>query len=382
MAENYTAKQLAQEFGLSSFSDFRKYLKTHGITPDLPQKRFSDKLAQEIRELRATSKRTKKKADAAQIPTPESTPVDKPSSDELIQAATGTQEPEEAAVEPVDDETPAANVEDASSALVAPVVQPVVTLEQRAERIRQRFRDIARNVIEIGFELIAAKREVGHGGWSAWLEREFNWTDRTARNYMNVAERFGNRKTFSDLNPATLQVMLSLPEGKEQEFVDAQAEAGRPVEKQSARELKKNVKAWKEQQGKEEDVSDTFDDTEPEQLSVNGKPLSSFAGFVQTDDETPQDNGNFSATDLSKNSSVPESDDITPAQTEPVQNETTTAPILDVDAFKRLKLSVDEQLVAIREWLTQTNDVEAVAQLDDALKKISPTTGGKEKRNE
>ena len=40
--------------------------------------------------------------------------------------------------------------------------------------------------------------------------------------------------------------MLALPKGTEQEFIATQAAAGNPVEKQSAREVQKNVKAFKQ----------------------------------------------------------------------------------------------------------------------------------------
>ena len=150
MAEGYSATQLAQEFGLRSDSTFGHYLKRHGITPDLPNKRFSEEQAKTIRELRATRKK-KKKADAAQISTPDDTPSDVTQpiiaakakermeegvrienlglksiqgkspdaelADELTQAATGAQEPLQASFETVDN---------ASTTLVAPVVQPDV----------------------------------------------------------------------------------------------------------------------------------------------------------------------------------------------------------------------------------------------------------------
>lgn len=131
----------------------------------------------------------------------------------------------------------------------------VVTLEERADRIRQLQADVQRGIIDIGFELIAAKKEIGHGQWQNWLATEFDWTDRTARNFMAIAERYGNRKTFSDLKPATLIKMLALPEGDEQNFIDAQTAAGRPIETQSAREVQRNVKAWKEQHAPADDDS-------------------------------------------------------------------------------------------------------------------------------
>ncbi|MDP2957312.1 MAG: DUF3102 domain-containing protein, partial [Longimicrobiales bacterium] len=35
--------------------------------------------------------------------------------------------------------------------------------------------------------LIEARRQVGHGGWTAWLKENFPASDRTARLYMQVA---------------------------------------------------------------------------------------------------------------------------------------------------------------------------------------------------
>ena len=151
---------------------------------------------------------------------------------------------------------------------VAPAEIPameVITLDARAERIRKLQADVQRGIIEIGQELIAAKKEIGHGGWGDWLKKEFDWTDRTARNFMAVAERFGNRKTFSDLKPSTLQAMLRLPSGDEEDFIKAQADAGKPIENQSAREVQSAVKEFK--QTKEAIVSEP-----PMQIAEN-KPL-------------------------------------------------------------------------------------------------------------
>ena len=125
-----------------------------------------------------------------------------------------------------------------------------VTLEVRAERIRRLQADVQRGIIEIGFELIAAKKEVGHGGWADWLDKEFAWTVRTAQYFMKVAERFGKTNTCSHLNTSTLKAMLALPEGDEQAFIESQAQAGTPVENQSAREVQESVKQWKKDKKK------------------------------------------------------------------------------------------------------------------------------------
>lgn len=125
-----------------------------------------------------------------------------------------------------------------------------VTLEARAERIRRLQADVQRGIIEIGFELIAAKKEIGHGGWADWLQKEFEWSVRTAQNFMAVAERFGKTKSISFLSTTTLIKMLALPEGDEQAFIEAQAETGKPVENQSAREVQESVKKWKKDKKK------------------------------------------------------------------------------------------------------------------------------------
>ena len=117
-----------------------------------------------------------------------------------------------------------------------------VTLEVRAERIRRLQADVQRGIIEIGFELIAAKKQVGHGGWIDWLQKEFAWSVRTAQNFMGIAERFGKTKSISFLSTTTLIKILALPEGDEQAFIEVQAQAGNPVENQSAREVQESVK--------------------------------------------------------------------------------------------------------------------------------------------
>lgn len=105
----------------------------------------------------------------------------------------------------------------------------------------------AQDIIEIGRRLIAAKSLVAHGHWHIWLDDNFGLKRQSAQNFMNVAQRFGaNYQTFGNLSPSTLINMLALSEGDEEEFIATQAAAGKPVEKQSAREVQKNVKAFKQ----------------------------------------------------------------------------------------------------------------------------------------
>ena len=148
-------------------------------------------------------------------------------------------------------------------------VTELIPLEARADRIRQLIVDVQKGVIAIGFELIAAKKQVGHGNWAEWLQNEFEWDIRTAQNYMRVAERFGNAKTFSHLGKSKLIKLLALPEGDENAFIEAQANAGKPIESQSARDVQKAVKQWN-QRGEHESNHAPTSAQEPRQGVQSG----------------------------------------------------------------------------------------------------------------
>jgi hypothetical protein len=73
-------------------------------------------------------------------------------------------------------------------------------LVAHAEAIRALGRRAIADIIRIGEHLIDAKAIVGHGGWLAWLEREFGWAERTARNYMSAAELAAKSAMVADLD--------------------------------------------------------------------------------------------------------------------------------------------------------------------------------------
>ena len=58
------------------------------------------------------------------------------------------------------------------------------------ERIRQLVKRSLDDVIEIGAELISVKQTLPHGQFRPWLRAEFGWKERSARNFMNVAQQF------------------------------------------------------------------------------------------------------------------------------------------------------------------------------------------------
>lgn len=104
-------------------------------------------------------------------------------------------------------------------------------LEERAERI-QRIKQ--RTIFDIGRELLAAQEEAKHGTWGPFLRR-IDLAETTARNYMNVAERFGDAPalisaTVADL-PEGIQYALAAPRANPAavEQVIAEVAAGAPV---------------------------------------------------------------------------------------------------------------------------------------------------------
>jgi hypothetical protein len=84
-------------------------------------------------------------------------------------------------------------------------------LDLLANTIRSLRKRAADDIIEIGFRLTEAKDLAGHGNWLPWLEREFGWSEQTARNYMQVHE-MAKSQNFGDLDlPVSSLYLLASP---------------------------------------------------------------------------------------------------------------------------------------------------------------------------
>jgi hypothetical protein len=102
-----------------------------------------------------------------------------------------------------------------------------------AERIRGKVKRTIEDIIEVGNDLLAVKEALGHGQFGPWLQAEFGWTERTARNFMSVAERFGPKtEIISDLAIAPTAAYLlaapSAPDEARQAAIE-RAEAGEQI---------------------------------------------------------------------------------------------------------------------------------------------------------
>lgn len=114
-----------------------------------------------------------------------------------------------------------------------------IVVQQRTGEIKTLMRRTAEGVMEIGGKLIEVKDRLGHGRFGYWLEQEFGWSDRTARNFMAVARQF-KTEIISDLDfaPSALIALsgATVPEAARQEAVE-QAASGQPVTVKAAKQI-------------------------------------------------------------------------------------------------------------------------------------------------
>ncbi|MBX9933681.1 MAG: DUF3102 domain-containing protein [Methylobacterium sp.] len=83
-------------------------------------------------------------------------------------------------------------------------------LRRHADRIKLHLDKRGDATIEIGGELLAAKKKIKRGTFAEWLEHHFNWNIRSAQRYMSAATFCEKNPTASKL-PASSICMLASP---------------------------------------------------------------------------------------------------------------------------------------------------------------------------
>lgn len=139
------------------------------------------------------------------------------------------------------------------------------TVETATRRLHELERRTSESIIEIGRHLIAVKSEIGHGHFLPWIDAEFGWSDRTARNFMYVAEEFGDKsETVSNLSAKVLYALAapSTPVDIQEAFTRL-AELRQPVTHKDVREAIAERKAPRRA---EPIPVDEWDDDEPEEV--------------------------------------------------------------------------------------------------------------------
>jgi hypothetical protein len=98
-------------------------------------------------------------------------------------------------------------------------------VREAAGQIRARLQ---RSQIETGAGLIKIKDMIGHGRFGAWVKAEFNFTERTAENFMNAARLAQEYEIISDL-PPTMVYLLAAPSAPQSVVADVLAKAKKGV---------------------------------------------------------------------------------------------------------------------------------------------------------
>jgi hypothetical protein len=126
--------------------------------------------------------------------------------------------------------------ETAAHSQAALAASPDQVLAEHADEIRRLSKRLIDDLLEIGRRLIDAKARVGRGHWLSWLEREFGWSDDTARRYMRLyqfaQEDFEFRKLRDLQLPASglyLLAQAKCPPEARKEIVE-RADAGETID--------------------------------------------------------------------------------------------------------------------------------------------------------
>jgi hypothetical protein len=97
-------------------------------------------------------------------------------------------------------------------------------LVETALAIRRLAKNVVGDVVEIGRLLAQAKEHCAHGQWLLWLQKEFSWHERTARNFMRLFE-LSKSESFSDLETLDLSSLYRLARPSTPESVREDAAA-------------------------------------------------------------------------------------------------------------------------------------------------------------
>jgi tellurite resistance protein len=111
-----------------------------------------------------------------------------------------------------------------------------------AQRIHENNRVVEKSFLANGRILLETKADLSKAGdrlWTDWLEEEFQWSTRTAQNYMAVAEKFGD--AYHEVCYLPSPIIYALASGKAMDDARAKvieaAQTDEPMQKDAVKEL-------------------------------------------------------------------------------------------------------------------------------------------------
>ena len=111
------------------------------------------------------------------------------------------------------------------------------TIETITDEILDAKRTGGEAILTIGRCLIEAKDMLPHGEWLPWLNERVELSERTAQKFMKLAREWSNPNTLADLGASKALMLLALPEGEREQFVE-----DHNVIDMSARQLKEAIR--------------------------------------------------------------------------------------------------------------------------------------------
>ena len=111
------------------------------------------------------------------------------------------------------------------------------TIETITDEILDAKRTGGEAILTIGRCLIEAKDMLPHGEWLPWLNERVELSERTAQKFMKLAREWSNPNTLADLGASKALMLLALPEGEREQFVEDYN-----VIDMSARQLKEAIR--------------------------------------------------------------------------------------------------------------------------------------------
>jgi len=97
-------------------------------------------------------------------------------------------------------------------------LKAVTRTEELAEEIRQLAARAASDIVDIGLRLIEARKILrAEGKWTTWLDQEFNWTPRTATNFIRAAKVAKKHPRLLGIQSPSILYLLTDPS---EEMVD------------------------------------------------------------------------------------------------------------------------------------------------------------------
>lgn len=113
-------------------------------------------------------------------------------------------------------------------------------LEKEARLYSEAF---AMNAIQLGRVLTEAKKLVPHGEWLDWIDANTGLSAKMAQDVMRTYRRFNGKQSLLTVDKSKLFKLLSLPEGKEDEFLEEN-----DVASMSVREVGEAVKQARQEE--------------------------------------------------------------------------------------------------------------------------------------